>query len=183
MDRIETLLDEVYVSQERVTRDEIYRRAVAADLPGELVTVLEKLPEGEYAQDEVEEALAQVGPPEPEPGAGVPAAELSDPDLLRELGDLHRTRTTTLRHGSDQALARHTERSAELEGDYLRRFPDREVDPERLRSGARQRSALPRPVEESPAAALAADDEAPLAGLSVPDSAGPAVGTEFIEPA
>jgi hypothetical protein len=29
---------------------------------------------------------------------------------------------------------------AELEQEYLRRFPDREVDPGRLRSGARERN-------------------------------------------
>jgi Family of unknown function (DUF6158) len=182
MDRIETLLDEVYVGEERVSRDEIYRRAVAAQLPGPLVTALEKLPEGEYAQDEVEEALGQVGPPEAEPGEGVPAERLPDDDLLRELGELHRTRVETLRHGSDQALARSTARTEELEAEYLRRFPDREIDPERLREGARQREApATRPVEESTAAELAADDEAPLPGLGTVDGSRPP-GMEFIEP-
>lgn len=70
---------------------------------------------------------------------GVPAAELSDDDLLRELHELYRTRLDTLRHGSEQALGTHTERTAELEADYLRRRPQREIDPERLREGARQR--------------------------------------------
>ncbi len=70
---------------------------------------------------------------------GIPARELSDEDLLRELSQLHETRHGTFRHGSDDALVRHTERTAELESDYLRRFPQREVDPERLRSGARER--------------------------------------------
>lgn len=70
---------------------------------------------------------------------GIPARELSDEDLLRELSQLHETRHDTFRHGSDDALVRHTERTAELESDYLRRFPQREVDPERLRSGARER--------------------------------------------
>jgi hypothetical protein len=70
---------------------------------------------------------------------GIPAAELSDEDLLRELFELYRTRLDTLRHGSDQALAHHTARMMELEPDYLRRYPQREIDPERLREGARQR--------------------------------------------
>ena len=70
--------------------------------------------------------------------AGVPARELSDDDLLRELGSVHRTRHLTLRHGSDQALAHHTIRMAELEAEYLRRVPDREVDPRRLADGARE---------------------------------------------
>ena len=73
------------------------------------------------------------------PPQGIPAAELSDDDLLRELAQLHETRHETFRHGSNDALARHTERTAELEHEYLRRFPQREVDPERLRAGARAR--------------------------------------------
>lgn len=68
---------------------------------------------------------------------GVPGALLSDEDLLRELGTLHRTRHETLRHGSAHALTRHTERTGELETEYLRRFPAREIDPERERDGAR----------------------------------------------
>jgi hypothetical protein len=71
--------------------------------------------------------------------SGIPAAELDESELLRELEHLHATRTDTLRHGSADALDRHTSRTAELESDYLRRFPQREVDPQRLRSGARER--------------------------------------------
>jgi hypothetical protein len=70
---------------------------------------------------------------------GVPAADLSDEDLFRELNELYRTRLDTLRHGSEHALAHHTSRMMELEPEYLRRQPQREVDPERLREGARQR--------------------------------------------
>ena len=70
---------------------------------------------------------------------GQPAADLPDQDLLRELQQLHGTRHTTLRHGSGDAVATHTQRMQELEQEYLRRFPDREVDPERLREGARRR--------------------------------------------
>jgi hypothetical protein len=183
MDTIAMLLDEIYVGQERVSRDEIYRRAVAMDLPGPVITMLDQLPEGEYAQDEVEEALAQVGGVQAAPGEGVPAGQLPDEDLLRELAELHRTRTQTLRHGSEQALARHSGRTEELEDEYLRRFPEREVDPQRLREGARERSAgTVQPVEESLAAELAAADEAPLPG---PGQSGgrPQPGTEFVEPA
>ena len=68
---------------------------------------------------------------------GVPAADLPDEDLLRELDSLARTRVQTLRHGSDDALRTHIDRMAELEQEYLRRFPDREIDPQRTREGAR----------------------------------------------
>ena len=71
---------------------------------------------------------------------GVPAADLADADLFRELFELYRTRLDTLRHGSDQALSTHTSRMMELETGYLDRFPVREIDPERLREGARLRT-------------------------------------------
>jgi len=71
--------------------------------------------------------------------AGVPAAELADDDLMRELGHLHETRNGTFLHGSADALAMHSARMAELEAEYLRRHPERQVDPDRLRSGARDR--------------------------------------------
>jgi hypothetical protein len=67
------------------------------------------------------------------PGLGVEPTALSTDDLLRELANLHDTRHETFRHGSADALAHHDRRTAELEREYLRRFPDREVDPERLR--------------------------------------------------
>ena len=68
---------------------------------------------------------------------GIPPQELSEDDLFRELGQLYATRHQTLRHGSDQALAMHTRRIQELEADYLRRYPQREIDPDRTREGAR----------------------------------------------
>ncbi|MET7335199.1 DUF6158 family protein [Nonomuraea sp. NPDC005650] len=71
---------------------------------------------------------------------GIDPVQLSDEDLLRELRQLHTTRSDTFFHGSDDALAVHTSRMNELESEYLRRYPDREVDPNRLREGARQRS-------------------------------------------
>jgi hypothetical protein len=71
---------------------------------------------------------------------GVDPAELAEEDLMRELDRLHATRNETFRHGSDEALAMHTRRTAELEREYLRRHPQREVDPNRLREGARRRT-------------------------------------------
>jgi hypothetical protein len=70
---------------------------------------------------------------------GIPPADLSREELLRELQSLHSTRLDTLQHGSDDALATHTRRTAELEEEYLRRRPEREIDPDRLREGARER--------------------------------------------
>ena len=64
---------------------------------------------------------------------GVTPDALSDADLLRELASLHDTRHDTLRHGSDDALTNHSRRTDELEREYLRRNPHREVDPQRLR--------------------------------------------------
>jgi hypothetical protein len=129
---IEELLDDVYGGRARISRSEIYRRAVAMDLPAEVVTVLETLPEGEYAQEEAGEALAQLGG-SPAVATGVPASALSTADLSRELRHLHETRDDALRHASARALANHDDRTAELEAEYLNRFPDREVDPRRLR--------------------------------------------------
>jgi len=97
-----------------------------------VVTVLEALPEGEYAQEEAGEALGQRGD-RPSAVTGVPPEALSGADLSRELRHLHETRDDALRHASARALANHDERTAELEAEYLRRFPDREVDPRRLR--------------------------------------------------
>ncbi|MFC7481530.1 DUF6158 family protein [Luedemannella flava] len=71
---------------------------------------------------------------------GIPAVQLDDLTLRRELGNLHRTRHDTFLHGSDQALRKHTERTDEMEAEYLRRQPEREIDDERLRSGARARA-------------------------------------------
>jgi hypothetical protein len=72
---------------------------------------------------------------------GVDPAELADEDLMRELGHLYDTRMDALRHAADQALEEHTHRMTQLEAEYLLRHPDREIDPERLRAGARARDA------------------------------------------
>jgi hypothetical protein len=64
---------------------------------------------------------------------GIDPAVLSDQELLRELASVHETRNDALRHGSEAALDNHSRRTVELEGEYLRRFPGREIDPSRLR--------------------------------------------------
>ncbi|MDL4772644.1 DUF6158 family protein [Actinomadura xylanilytica] len=71
--------------------------------------------------------------------AGNDPGVLSDEDLLRELGSLYDTRLDALRHAADQAYAEHTRRTNQLEAEYLRRRPGREIDPARLREGARAR--------------------------------------------
>jgi LPS sulfotransferase NodH len=63
---------------------------------------------------------------------GIDPVALADEDLFRELASLHRTRLDTLRHGPDAALANHFKRTAELETEYVARYPGREVDPDRL---------------------------------------------------
>jgi hypothetical protein len=151
MREIAALLDQVYAGQERISQSELHRRAVAAGASTPALDALANLPEGEYAREEVIEALTQLTEMPGDEASelvdfggmdtGVPAGQLSDDDLLRELAAVHRTRHDTLRYGSDQALAHHDERTAELEGEYLRRFPGREVSPARLTAGARERAA------------------------------------------
>ncbi|MEU5851258.1 DUF6158 family protein [Saccharopolyspora shandongensis] len=68
---------------------------------------------------------------------GIPGFELAEGLLLQELRHLHATRNDTFLHGSPDALREHTARTFELEQEYLRRHPEREVDPRRTRSGAR----------------------------------------------
>ena len=71
---------------------------------------------------------------------GVPARELTDEALERELEHLHQTRHDTFLHGSEDALAFHSSRTTELEQDYLRRNPDRVIDARRTRIGNRELS-------------------------------------------
>jgi uncharacterized protein DUF6158 len=68
---------------------------------------------------------------------GVPANELTEDDLTRELGNIHRTRHDTFLHAAESAVERHTQRMTELEAEYLTRHPDRPVDSRRTREGAR----------------------------------------------
>ncbi|MER7759753.1 DUF6158 family protein [Streptomyces sp. NPDC097619] len=79
---------------------------------------------------------------------GVPPAELPEDRLLKELEAIHRTRHETLLHGSRDALATHNHRMAALEGEYLRRHPDRAPAYGRTREGARAR----RTAEQQPGA-------------------------------
>lgn len=58
---------------------------------------------------------------------GVDARALSTPVLLRHLRHLHRTRQDALRHAPTRALVTHLARTGELEVEYLRRFPVREM--------------------------------------------------------
>lgn len=68
---------------------------------------------------------------------GVAASQLSDATLLRELASLHRTRHDALRHAPRAALEHHDRRWRELEAEYLRRFPQREVRPRAVADGGR----------------------------------------------
>lgn len=58
---------------------------------------------------------------------GIPASLLTDDDLARELKHLHDTRHEVFLHGPTSALQHHSERTADLELEYLRRRPGREV--------------------------------------------------------
>jgi hypothetical protein len=78
---------------------------------------------------------------------GISAAQLNDEDLMREMQHLHETRHSAVLHASDDALETHTRRMLELEAEYKRRDPDRDVDPDRLRSGARERAGQPVEVD------------------------------------
>ena len=71
---------------------------------------------------------------------GVPPPALTDEALDRELLHLHETRNDTFLHGSEDALTFHTERTLALEGEYLRRNPDRVIDARRTRHGSRELS-------------------------------------------
>ena len=69
---------------------------------------------------------------------GVLAHLLTDEALERELLHLHETRNDTFLHGSEDALAFHSERMSCLEEEYLRRNPDRVIDARRTRHGSRE---------------------------------------------
>jgi hypothetical protein len=55
--QVDDLLDEVYFGLERVSQAEIYRRAVAAELPADVLARINAMPQGEYAIDEAAELL------------------------------------------------------------------------------------------------------------------------------
>jgi len=54
---LDDFLDGAYVGHERLTSADLQRTAIAADLPATVMTRIDALPEGEYAQDEAAEAL------------------------------------------------------------------------------------------------------------------------------
>ena len=83
------------------------------------------------------EPLLDLPGPEEDDVSGVSPEDLAETDLIRELEHLHRTHHDTFLHGAPDALREHTSRSAELEQEYLRRHPERDVDPARTRAGAR----------------------------------------------
>ena len=53
-------LEEAYLGQDRMTDIEIQKSAMAAELPADLMTHIDALPEGMYSQDEASEALRVV---------------------------------------------------------------------------------------------------------------------------
>lgn len=57
MNELDDLIDQIFSGEERVSRAEIHRRAVTADLPADLMERVDALPEGEYAMDEAAEFL------------------------------------------------------------------------------------------------------------------------------
>ncbi|GAA0491463.1 hypothetical protein Ade02nite_22570 [Paractinoplanes deccanensis] len=54
---LDAFLDDAFDAQERLSSADLQRRAIAADLPATMLTRIDALPEGEYAQDEAAEAL------------------------------------------------------------------------------------------------------------------------------
>lgn len=63
---LETRLDALFIGEERLSVAEIRRRAVAEDMSADVLLCIDILPEGEYAQDEVLDALrihAETTPP------------------------------------------------------------------------------------------------------------------------
>ncbi|GAA5077587.1 hypothetical protein HNP84_004048 [Thermocatellispora tengchongensis] len=58
--RLKALIDGLYTGQERVNRGEIYERMVAAELPSDLLQFFDRLPEGDYEQEELVETVNQM---------------------------------------------------------------------------------------------------------------------------
>ncbi|MER7890751.1 hypothetical protein ABTX15_13090 [Micromonospora sp. NPDC094482] len=55
--RLDDLLEDLYHGQERISQGNIYRRAVAAELPADWLARIAALPEGEYSVDEAADLL------------------------------------------------------------------------------------------------------------------------------
>jgi hypothetical protein len=126
---VTAMLEAIFAGSEQINVEEMRRRALLAELPRELTAAIGELPPGLYSQKEAQGALRL--------GDGIPAADLSEEDLVREMESLGNTRADTMRHGSWAALARHTTRTHELENEYLQRHPEREISASRTREGAR----------------------------------------------
>ncbi|MFC7545750.1 DUF6158 family protein [Plantactinospora sp. GCM10030261] len=110
--------------------------SVRGDMPPNAGPGLDESPEQRMAEWGGDHQRGTPDPALDDPEAlGIDPGELDDEDLIREMQSLHRTRLDTLRHAADTALANHLRRTAELETEYLTRFPGREVDPSRLRDG------------------------------------------------
>ena len=58
--QLDEFLDEIFTAQDRLTNIEIQRSAIAAELPAELMTRIDGLPEGMYSQDEASEAFRTI---------------------------------------------------------------------------------------------------------------------------
>ena len=71
---------------------------------------------------------------------GIPSTELAEEDLMRELAQLHKTRHEAFLHAPTQALQQHSQRTTELELEYLHRHPERQIDQRRLHQPNGQRS-------------------------------------------
>jgi len=59
---------------------------------------------------------------------GIPASDLDDDDLERELTHAHEKRHDIFVDGTADQLANHSSRTHELEAEYVRRFADRVKD-------------------------------------------------------
>jgi hypothetical protein len=58
---------------------------------------------------------------------GVPAEQLSDPDLRHELRQLKKKQDDIEREGTDAQRSNHASRSAELGAEFARRFPGEDL--------------------------------------------------------
>jgi Family of unknown function (DUF6158) len=63
-----------------------------------------------------------------------PWSAISNEDLVRELDHMHGKRQEVFRTGRAEAWQNHLERTAQLEAEYLRRFPHGVTDAEAKRA-------------------------------------------------
>jgi hypothetical protein len=59
---------------------------------------------------------------------GIPAEQLSDDELSRDLEHVYEKRYDMFRNGAADQFRNNVQRMAELEAEYLSRFPDKVVD-------------------------------------------------------